>query len=83
MKIEGEALYKVVEFEKGIIILNALDTMSDRPEAVGLIAGKPNVIGEYIVRYLHARSKGKDIRAAHQEALGKDAIVLRKGDLDG
>lgn len=82
MKIEGEALYKIVEFDKGIIILNALDTMPGRPEAVGLIAGKPSVIGEYLVRYMHARGEGKNIREAHKQALGKDALVLRKGDLD-
>jgi len=85
MEIRELAQYKVVEFDKGILILNALDNMMNRPGAVELIMSDPKTIGEYLLRYLHARSKGAagvSMREAHKQAL-QGAIVTRKGALDG
>jgi len=83
MLIYDGALYKVVEFDKGILILNALDNMTNRPGATELIVADSKTIGEYLMKYLHARPKaGISIRDAHKQAL-VGAMVVRKGDLDG
>jgi len=79
MKINGLALYKVVEITNAIVIVNALDRMTDRPDAVELVIADARTCAEYLVRYLHARSEGaagKDMVAAHRQAL-EGAIVQK------
>lgn len=87
MKIHGGTLYKIVEFNQGILILNALDSMMQRPEAKTLAVGTASQCGEYLMVYLHARS-GSDVAAvgkgaieAHRQARSM-VPGLRKGDLD-
>ena len=75
--INGIALYKVVEFAKGVMILNALDKL-DRPH-VELVIADARTCGEYLVRYLHARADGaagKTMAEAHRQAL-QGAIVVK------
>jgi hypothetical protein len=75
--LNGVALYKVVEFEQGILLLNALDKM-DRKH-VELVVADARTCGEYLVRYLHARADGaagKSMVEAHRQAL-QGAIVVR------
>lgn len=79
MNINGFALYKVVEIRNAILILNALDRMTDRPDAVELVYADARTCAEYLVRYLHARSDGaagKDMASAHRQAL-EGAIVQK------
>lgn len=80
MFINGVALYKVVEFDHGVIVLNALDKMTDRPSAVELIVADIRTCGEYLARYLHARgdgAAGKSMAEAHRQAL-QGAIVVKQ-----
>lgn len=80
MNINGFALYKVVEFDKGIILLNALDSMPGR-QCVELVMADAKTCGEYLARYLHARGEGaagKTIEQAHKEALAGAKVVQRK-----
>jgi hypothetical protein len=79
MFINGLALYKVVEFRNGVIIINALDAMPNRPEAVELIVADIRTCGEYLLRYLHARGDGAaggSMERAHKQAL-EGAIVTK------
>lgn len=79
MIIENAALYKAVEFDKGILILNALDNMMNRPEARELFMATPKACGEILMKYLQARANGKDQSAALMQALDGQ-IVTRRGD---
>jgi hypothetical protein len=78
MLINGFALFKVVEFSQGIALLNALDKMEGR-DHVELIVADARTCGEYLTRYLHARSEGaagKTMAEAHRQAL-QGAIVVK------
>jgi len=78
MNINGYALYKVVEFDTGILILNALDKLEHR-RCVELIHADARTCAEYLLRYLHARSDGaagKSMVEAHRQAL-QGAIVVK------
>ena len=74
MQIIDGAYFKVIEFDKGIVIVNALDGVN-RTEARELIVANARSIGEYLLRYLHARANGKTQSEAHQQAI-KDAVVV-------
>jgi hypothetical protein len=77
MFINGIALYKVIEFGGGILILNALDKL-DRPHTE-LVIADIRTCGEYLLRYLHARgdgAAGKSMEEAHRQAL-QGAIVVK------
>lgn len=81
MNINGVALYKVVEFEGGILLMNALDKMTDRKN-VELVIADVRTCGEYLARYLYARgdgAAGKSMAEAHRQAL-EGAIVVKKWD---
>jgi hypothetical protein len=86
MKLHGYgAIYKVVEFNKGIIVLNGLDNMMQRPDAIELVVADGQTCGEYLMKYLYLRCRGAagvDRKIAHEEAL-QGLIVIRKANLDG
>jgi hypothetical protein len=73
-------LYKVCEFNSGIVIIGSRDNLQ-RPDTVELIIADLPTIGEYLARYCYERANGKDPKAAHAEAL-KGARVIAKGHLD-
>ncbi len=73
-------LYKVCEFDSGIIIIGSRDNLQ-RPGVVNLIIADLPTCGEYLARYCFERAAGKDPQAAHAEAL-KGARVIQKGHLD-
>lgn len=78
MFINALALYKIVEFQNGILVLNALDKL-DRPHTE-LVVADARTCGEYLLRYLHARADGaagKTMEEAHRQAL-VGAIVVKK-----
>lgn len=79
MNINGLALYKVVEFGSGVVLLNALDKMTDR-QNVELIVADPQTCGAYLARYLFARGMGAagvGMAEAHRQAL-EGLIVVKK-----
>lgn len=81
MFINDAALFKVVEFDQGILILNALDAMPGRKH-VDLVVADAKTCGEYLLRYLHARAQGaagKTPAEAHKQAL-EGAIVVKAWD---
>lgn len=80
MNVKPLALYKVVEFDKGVIILNAVDALK-RPDARYLIVADFATCGEYLARYCHERSQGRDVLTAHQAAL-RGARVIQRGHSD-
>lgn len=73
-------MYKVCEFDSGIIIIGGRDNLQ-RPGVVQLIVADLPTCGEYLARYCYERAAGKDPKAAHAEAL-KGARVIEKGHLD-
>jgi len=81
VNVKPLALYKVVEFDKGVIILNAVDSMMKRPDAHYLIVADFATCGEYLARYCFERAQGKDVVTAHQAAL-KGARVIQRGHSD-
>lgn len=73
-------MYKVVEFPGGIAIINQHDNLTT-PGAVPLICGDGATVPEYLDRYIHAREKGKEIVAAHREAM-LGTKMIEPGHLD-
>lgn len=67
-------LYKVVEFDSGIVIIAQQDNLQ-RPGATPLIVGNGDTVAEYLARYMHARESGKDIVTAHSIALAGAKII--------
>jgi hypothetical protein len=72
--------YKVVEFDKGVILLDSKDDLK-RPDTWPLIIGNGETCAEYLLRYLRARENGKSIPLAHQQAI-VGAQVVAAGHLD-
>lgn len=81
MKISPLALYTVVEFDAGILILPAANRLPGR-QARYLIQASLPICGEYVARYTHERAQGRDITEAHAQAL-KGARVIQTGGKDG
>ena len=68
MNLNPYALYKVIEIDRGIAIINAADR-SAHPQQVELILGDPITCVEYLSRYAHARMHGlKNKAQAHEIA---------------
>lgn len=80
MKINDIELYKVVEFDSGLIIMRADDSLQ-RKQSIDLIAAPMRGCCEYLIRYTEARAQGKHPRDAHSHAL-KGAKIIRPGHLD-
>lgn len=80
MNINPLDLYKVLEFDGGVIIVPQAAHLR-MPNTVGLIVADFATCGEYLARYCSERQAGKDQRTAHQWAL-RGAKVLKAGDLD-
>lgn len=77
MIINGFALYKIIETNNGLAVINAVDK-SDRPEVVELIVADAATCGNYLLRYLYARSKpGSTMTSAHKEALADARMITR------
>ena len=75
MHINSIALYKVIETNNGIALINAIDR-SGRPETVELVVADATTCGNYLLRYLYARSAGRTMAEAHKQALA-DAHVVK------
>ena len=71
-------LYKVVEFDKGIVILHQDDNLGGRNDMVPLIIADMPTICEYLPRYHELRAAGVEWREAHQRAL-EGAVVVDPG----
>lgn len=80
MNINPQQLYKVLEFDTGLVIVPQSAHLH-MPNTVGLIVADFATCGEYLARYCSERMSGKDQRAAHKWAL-RGAKVLKAGDLD-
>ena len=76
MNISNLLSYKVVEFDKGLCIIPAIDQLGGRQGITELIIADIATCCEYLIRYTHARAKGHSIPHAHDEAL-KGAIVVK------
>lgn len=64
-----EQHFKLVEFDHGIVILDSKDVLQ-RPDAHPLILASPNILLEYLARYLYARvEQGKTLADAHEIAI--------------
>lgn len=69
MKLEKTALYKLIEFDKGLLIVNAIDSMMDRPGTRELIISTPGGIAEYMQHFIHAKANGRNTSEAHEQAM--------------
>lgn len=81
MFINDSALFKLVEFDQGLLMMNALDSMPGRKHVV-LILADAKTCGEYLARYLHARATGaagQSPAVAHRQAMA-GAIVINQWD---
>lgn len=79
MHINGFALYKIIEFDKGVLLANYLDKMNDR-QHVELIVGDARTCAYYLARYLHARGNGAagiSMPEAHRQALEGLTVVKK------
>ena len=74
MKVSPVQLYTLVEAETCMVILQQGDKLNGRPN-MPLVTGKLSDIGEYRVRYAHARERDKTPQEAHKEALQGAKIV--------
>lgn len=83
MRISRIAFYKVIEFDKGILILDSNEKMMNRPDALELVTGDIKGIVEYLPRYLHARQFTDDVRNAHRQALRGAGVKLGALDQQG
>jgi hypothetical protein len=80
MKMSHFLQYKVVECSEFIAIMKPQDKFNDY-NAQDLIIGDLPSVCEYLARYTHARSAGKEIDDAHREALA-GATVIKAGGRD-
>lgn len=80
MNINKLLNYRVVEFDKGIVIAPA-GARVGMPGAVNLIEAAMPTCCEYLARYTEHRAAGKEPVDAHALAL-RGANVIAKGDLD-
>jgi hypothetical protein len=69
MQLMRGMLYKIIEIDQGIALVNALDRITDRADAVELVTAELETCMDYLVRYTHARSCGRTIKRAHWSAL--------------
>lgn len=87
MNLTAGKIVKVVEFDKGILILNALDGMMQRPGTVELAVMPIESVGEFLSRYFHARTGGPFAAAGKspEEALKQalDGAVILRHALEG
>lgn len=67
--------FKVIEFDTGIVILQAVDSLAGRKDAAELIVADMPTIAEYLVRYHEYRAYGFDLRESHSKALSGAAII--------
>lgn len=75
MKLEKGQLYKLVEFDRGFVVLHKDDELGGRNEVVPLIIADMNTIAEFMVRYNEFRTQGLHWREAFQRALYGAKIV--------
>ena len=83
MKIFDGGVLKVIEFEQGIVILNALDNVPNVRNPVELVMADPRTLGEVLLKYLHLRSKGAagmDQMTAIRQACVGHIVVRRAGE---
>ncbi len=81
MNISPLLNYKIIEFDHGIVIIDAKNNLMQRNQAVPLIVGSMDVCCEYLARYTYERGRGKSIRESHQ-IVAAGMKILVKGDLD-
>lgn len=75
MKLEKNQQYKLVEFDRGFVILQKEDELGGRNEVVPLIIADMNTIAEFLVRYNEFRTQGLHWREAFQRALYGAKVV--------
>lgn len=73
--------FKLIEFDSGIAILHAGDSLRGRKDATELIVADMPTIAEFLIRYQEYRAVGFDLREAHQKALA-GAHIISPGVLD-
>jgi hypothetical protein len=82
MKLISGGLVKVIEFDKGLIVLHYTDGMMQRPGTTELAVMPVESVGEFLSRYLHARTggpfaaAGKSVEESLKQAL-EGAVVLK------
>lgn len=72
--------YRVTECDDCIVIGPSNITVK-MPGANPLVIAPAGAVAEYLSRYFHARERGKDLKAAHAEALIGAKVIAPKGDV--
>lgn len=67
-------MYKVVEFDHGLVIIDDGDDLKD-PKAQPLMKGYAGTVITYLDRYFYEREAGTDKRDAHELALNAAGLT--------
>ena len=78
MQMRRNQLFKLVEIDKGLVIIESTDNVGRGDKQAELIIADMPTMAEYLVRYHEARTQGLGIKQAHDRAL-HGAHVIETG----